>query len=54
VARYFSIPRSGLTCQVCGRIFQPPRSDAKYCSSACRQKAYRTRVTGKRPDRAVD
>jgi hypothetical protein len=31
-------------CQVCGRTFTPARSDAVYCSSACRQKAYRQRL----------
>jgi hypothetical protein len=28
---------------VCGEPFLPPRSDGRYCSSACRQKAYRRR-----------
>jgi hypothetical protein len=32
-------------CQVCDRNFVAKRSGAKTCSSACRQKAYRTRVT---------
>ena len=32
-------------CQTCrGRIAQPARWDALYCSPACRQKAYRQRV----------
>jgi hypothetical protein len=31
------------TCEVCDRSFTPSRSDAKTCSSACRQKAYRSR-----------
>jgi hypothetical protein len=35
-------------CAVCGRTFTPPRRDARTCSPACRQKAYRRRVTGKR------
>ncbi len=30
-------------CEVCGETFTPPRSDAKTCSPACRQKAYRRR-----------
>lgn len=30
-------------CSVCGEHFQPPRSDARTCSPACRQKAYRQR-----------
>jgi hypothetical protein len=31
-------------CEVCGSEFKA-RSGAKYCSAACRQKAYRQRVT---------
>jgi hypothetical protein len=27
----------------CGRIFQPQRSDSRYCTNACRQRAYRHR-----------
>jgi hypothetical protein len=30
-------------CLVCGVSFVPKRSDARYCSSHCRQKAYRGR-----------
>ena len=30
-------------CVSCGRRFQPTRSDAVYCSSPCRQRAYRAR-----------
>jgi hypothetical protein len=33
------------TCEVCGREFEAKRSDAKTCSPACRQKAYRQRRT---------
>jgi hypothetical protein len=32
-----------LSCMVCGKEFPPTRSDARACSSACRQKAYRDR-----------
>jgi hypothetical protein len=33
-------------CVVCDQAFKPSRSDAEYCSGACRQKYYRrTRVT---------
>jgi hypothetical protein len=32
-------------CQLCGEHFEPTRKDSCYCSSACRQKAYRRRVT---------
>lgn len=33
------------TCESCGEPFVPGRSGAKFCSAACRQKAYRERVT---------
>jgi hypothetical protein len=32
-------------CSVCGEHFETSRADAQYCSPACRQKAYRRRVT---------
>src|SRR5262249_26940300 len=32
-------------CAVCGKTFAPTRADAQYCSGACRQTAYRKRVT---------
>ena len=31
------------TCGECGKTFVPKRAGAKYCSSACKQKAYRLR-----------
>jgi hypothetical protein len=34
-----------IQCVVCGENFAPRRADAKTCSPACRQKAYRKRVT---------
>jgi tyrosine-protein kinase Etk/Wzc len=34
------------TCVECGNKFEAARSDARFCSSACRQKAYRARKTG--------
>jgi hypothetical protein len=33
-------------CEVCEEQFEPKRSDARYCSNACRQDAYRTRKLG--------
>ncbi len=30
-------------CKMCGKAFKPARADARYCSSACRQWAYRRR-----------
>ena len=38
--------REGLTCAVCDTTFNPSRSDARYCSAACRQRAYRRRKVG--------
>ena len=32
-------------CKCSGKAFIPKRSDAVYCSNACRQKAYRQNVT---------
>jgi hypothetical protein len=34
---------SDVTCNGCGESFTPKRADARYCSSACRQRAYRGR-----------
>lgn len=39
--------RTDRVCAVCGKKFIPARSDALYCSNACRQSAYRQRVTDK-------
>ena len=30
-------------CRTCGRTYVPPRADGRYCSPACRQRAYRQR-----------
>jgi hypothetical protein len=35
--------RANRPCQGCGQRFTGARSDARYCSGACRQKAYRQR-----------
>jgi len=37
-----------LSCEQCGDIFLSKRSDAAFCSAACRQKAYRVRKKEKR------
>ena len=37
--------QSMASCVVCGKNFDAARSDARFCSSACRQKAYRARKT---------
>ncbi len=33
--------KEAINCASCNRSFTPTRSDAQYCSSSCRQKAYR-------------
>ena len=35
------------TCEVCEETFTPKRKDARFCSSACRQDAYRQRKAGR-------
>lgn len=37
--------RENTVCKSCGNTFTPQRAGAVYCSNACRQKAYRGRVT---------
>jgi len=36
--------RETCACTMCGKEFVPARSDAKMCSSRCRQRAYRIRT----------
>lgn len=40
--------RSNRRCAECGRRFTPQRADGKYCSPACRQRAFRKRKIGGR------
>ena len=40
--------RSDLECQQCAATFTPARSDARYCSPACRTAGYRARRGGAR------
>ena len=42
--------RQNHVCKSCGKTFTPRRSDAIYCSNACRQRAYRQSVTDKASD----
>jgi len=35
--------RANRACESCSDTFTPPRADGRYCSPACRQKAYRQR-----------
>jgi len=37
------VERAEIECAACHIMFRPTRSDAAYCSSACRQSAYRQR-----------
>jgi hypothetical protein len=36
--------RDGQWCRTCGQTFPPKRTDALFCSAACRQRAYRRRL----------
>ena len=40
-----------VACATCGEQFAPKRSDAVYCSAACKQKAYERRQKTKAPRR---
>lgn len=40
-----------MNCQECGAALTAARSDAAYCSNACRQKAYRARDRALSADR---
>lgn len=42
-ARIAAKPSRVRPCDVCQTTFTPPRSDGRYCSSRCRQAAYRAR-----------
>jgi hypothetical protein len=35
--------RPQATCSICGKLFRPIRTDARFCSGTCRQRAYRQR-----------
>lgn len=45
IQRRLAQPPRTQVCKVCGNTFTPKRSDALYCSNACRQRAYRQSVT---------
>ena len=45
--------RSRRQCSACGEFFAAPRGDARYCSPACRQKAYRERKSAQAATRAA-
>ena len=44
-ARGWFLPTLTKKCAQCDRYFEPARTDSRYCSSACRQAAYRARRT---------
>jgi len=37
--------RGTLACEICGKAYQPSRSDSRFCSVACKQRAYRKRIS---------
>ena len=39
----FPLPEGTRACASCGRAFKPYRAATSFCSSACRQRAYRKR-----------
>jgi hypothetical protein len=39
------VSRTERECEVCGTRFTPTRKDGIYCTNACRQRAYRDRLT---------
>ena len=41
--------RDSRTCEGCAKTFNPTRTDARFCSVACKQRAYRQRVTDNAP-----
>jgi hypothetical protein len=45
-ADHTSVPAVTALCAVCGRDTAWMRTDARYCSNACRQRAYRLRKAG--------
>lgn len=45
----FAYGRFSALCKVCDEKFRSRTSKAKYCSDACKQTAYRARMTEKTP-----
>jgi hypothetical protein len=39
------IPERRRPCERCGKSYRPERSSARFCSPACRQRAYRKRIS---------
>jgi hypothetical protein len=40
LTRHRDLRARAIACESCGKEFKPKRTDAKYCSAACRQRAY--------------
>ena len=40
-----AIPRRSVVCEQCGRAHEPQRSSSRFCSPACKQTAYRNRLS---------
>jgi hypothetical protein len=38
------IPRRPCVCEYCRKVYWPQRSDSKFCSDVCRQRAHRERI----------
>lgn len=47
-------PSRTVTCSACGRRFKPARSDARYCTPGCRQRAHRARLSGDPTDHEIE
>jgi endogenous inhibitor of DNA gyrase (YacG/DUF329 family) len=45
--------RAHRDCESCGKLFEPSRDDARFCSVACKQRAYRRRVTNSKSRNVV-
>jgi hypothetical protein len=43
--RHAARPARACENEDCGKVFEPTRTDARFCSVACKQRAYRRRVT---------
>ena len=39
------IPRHARICEQCGKPYEPQRSSSRFCSQACKQRAYRKRLS---------
>jgi hypothetical protein len=42
--QYEIVPARSTRCELCGKLYDPQRSSARFCSPACKQRAYRHRL----------